>query len=108
MVDLGFDTRVIGHDSGDALHWAAYLGNADMVRALLTRDPAIGVREAVHGGTPLDWCIYGSATARRSVPAISLASPGCSSTQAKRSSPAWYRPGVMMWIEVLGEYLRRA
>jgi hypothetical protein len=31
-----------------------------MVGVLLTRDPAIGVRDASHGGTPLGWCLYGS------------------------------------------------
>jgi len=60
MVDLGFDTRLVGHDHGDALHWAAFLGNADMVRVLLARSPAIGVRDAGHGGTPLGWCVHGS------------------------------------------------
>jgi ankyrin repeat protein len=60
MVDLGFDPRVIGHDNGDSLHWAAFLGNAGMVRALLARNPAIGVRDAGYGGTPLGWCVYGS------------------------------------------------
>jgi ankyrin repeat protein len=60
MVDLGFDPRVIGHDNGDALHWAAFLGNASMVRVLLARNPAIGVRDAGYGGTPLGWCVYGS------------------------------------------------
>jgi hypothetical protein len=60
MVDLGFDTRAIGNDNGDALHWASFHGNPEMVRVLLTRDPAIGVRDASHGGTPLGWCLYGS------------------------------------------------
>jgi len=60
MVDLGFDTRAVGHDHGDALHWAAFLGNADMVRVLLARSPAIGARDAGHGATPLGWCVYGS------------------------------------------------
>ena len=60
MVDLGFDTRAVGHDNGDALHWASFLGNAEMVRALLARDPAIGVRDAGYGATPLGWCLYGS------------------------------------------------
>ena len=31
-----------------------------MVRALLRHNPPIGVREASHNGTPLDWCVYGS------------------------------------------------
>lgn len=60
MVDLGFDTRAVGHDNGDALHWAAFLGNADMVRVVLARNPAIGVRDAGYGGTPLGWCVHGS------------------------------------------------
>jgi hypothetical protein len=60
MLDLGFDPRVIGPDQADALHWAAFHGNTEMARALLGHDPAIGVREAAHGGTPLDWCLYGS------------------------------------------------
>jgi ankyrin repeat protein len=60
MLDLGFDARVSGPDYADALHWAAFQSNADMVRLLLRYDPPIGVREASHGGTPLDWCVYGS------------------------------------------------
>jgi Ankyrin repeat len=60
MLDLGFDARVSGPDYPDALHWAAFLGNAPMVRALLRHDPAIGVREPSYDGTPLDWCLYGS------------------------------------------------
>jgi hypothetical protein len=60
MLDLGFDARVIGPDNGDALHWGAFHGNAEMVRLLLRHDPPIGVKDAGHGGTPLDWCVYGS------------------------------------------------
>jgi ankyrin repeat protein len=60
MLDLGFDGRVTGPDDADALHWAAFLGNAQMVRALLRHDPPIGVREPTYDGTPLDWCVYGS------------------------------------------------
>jgi hypothetical protein len=60
MLALGFDARAIGPDHGDALHWAAFHGNVEMVRMLLRHDPAIGVKDACHGGTPLDWCLYGS------------------------------------------------
>ena len=60
MLDLGFDSRAIGPDNGDALHWAAFHGNAEMVRKLLRHDPPIGVKDSGHGGTPLDWCVYGS------------------------------------------------
>jgi ankyrin repeat protein len=60
MLDLGFDSRVIGPDNGDALHWGAFHGNAEMVRMLLRYDPAVGVKDRGHGGTPLGWCVYGS------------------------------------------------
>ncbi len=60
MLDLGFDARVTGPDRADALHWAAFLGNAQMVRALLQHNPAIGIRETSYNGTPLDWCVHGS------------------------------------------------
>lgn len=60
MLDLGFDQRVAGHDHGDALHWAAFHGNTDMVRALLERDAPIGVRDGRYGGSPLQWCVYGA------------------------------------------------
>ena len=60
MLDLGFDPRAIGPDNGDALHWAAFQGNSEMVRVLLRHNPAIGVRDAGYNGTPLNWCIYGA------------------------------------------------
>ena len=63
MLSLGFDPRVPGHDAGSALHLAAWDGAVEMVRTLL-HDPRaralLTVRDAHHGGTPLDWCDYGS------------------------------------------------
>ena len=60
MLDLGFDQRVAGPDHGDALHWAAFHGNAEMVRLLLRRDPPIGARDGRYHATPLEWCVYGA------------------------------------------------
>jgi hypothetical protein len=51
---------VPGPDYADALDWAAFLGNAEMVRLLLRHDPRIGVHDASYSSTPLDWCIHGS------------------------------------------------
>jgi ankyrin repeat protein len=63
MLSLGFDPRAPGHDSGSALHLAAWDGSVEMVEALL-RDPRarelVATRDAHHGGTPLGWCCYGS------------------------------------------------
>ena len=60
MLDLGFDARVTGPNQADALHWAAFLGNVEMVQALLLHDPPIGVRDPEYKGTPLNWCVHGS------------------------------------------------
>ncbi|MFI5257763.1 MAG: hypothetical protein ACHQRK_10940 [Gemmatimonadales bacterium] len=64
MLSLGFDPRIPGHDSGSALHLAAWDGSVEMVETLL-RDPRarglVATRDAHHGGTPLGWCCHGSA-----------------------------------------------
>jgi ankyrin repeat protein len=63
MLDLGFDPRVTGHDSGTPLHLAAWEGSAETVVALL-RHPAaaelVSIRDANYDATPLGWCCHGS------------------------------------------------
>ena len=63
LLELGFDPRVPGHDSGTALHIAAWQGDAGIV-ALLLSSPAAretaAMRDAHHGGTPRDWAHYGA------------------------------------------------
>jgi ankyrin repeat protein len=63
MLDLGFNPRTPGHDSGTALHLAAWEGSVDTVEALLRHPDArelLSLRDAHHGGTPLGWCCHGS------------------------------------------------
>ena len=63
MLSLGFDARTPGHDAGSALHLAAVDGAVAMVETLLGDPRArelVTVRDAHHGGTPLDWCRYGA------------------------------------------------
>jgi ankyrin repeat protein len=63
MLDLGFNPRTPGHDSGTALHLAAWEGSVDTVEALLRHPDArefLSIRDAHHGGTPLGWCCHGS------------------------------------------------
>jgi ankyrin repeat protein len=63
MLDLGFNPRTPGHDSGTALHLAAWDGSAETVAALLRHPEAaelVSIRDAHHGGTPLGWCCHGS------------------------------------------------
>jgi len=63
MLDLGFDPRTIGHDSGTALHCAAWEGSPDTVAALLRHPDAtelVAIKDAHYGATPLGWCCHGS------------------------------------------------
>jgi hypothetical protein len=63
MIELGFDPRATGHDSGTALHCAAWEGSVPAVAAIL-RHPAaaelVALRDAHYDATPLGWCCHGS------------------------------------------------
>jgi ankyrin repeat protein len=63
MLDLGFDPRVAGHDSGTALHCAAWQGSPETVAALLRHPDAaelVAIKDAHYSATPLGWCCHGS------------------------------------------------
>lgn len=63
MLELGFDPRTPGHDSGTALHCASWEGSVDTVKALLRHRDArslVAIRDAHYNATPLGWCCHGS------------------------------------------------
>ncbi|MEO8561336.1 MAG: ankyrin repeat domain-containing protein [bacterium] len=63
MLDVGFDPRTPGHDSGTALHCAAWRGSTETVRALLHSErgrACVPIRDAHYHATPLGWCCHGS------------------------------------------------
>jgi ankyrin repeat protein len=63
MLALGFDPRTPGHDSGPALHCAAWGGFPETVAALLGyRDASalVAIKDSRYGATPLGWCCHGS------------------------------------------------
>jgi ankyrin repeat protein len=59
MLHVGWPADVRSQGT-TALHWAAFHGNAEMVRELLAADAPADVRDEEHDGTPLDWAQYGS------------------------------------------------
>ncbi|MDF2775605.1 MAG: ankyrin repeat protein [Geminicoccaceae bacterium] len=63
MLELGFDPSAPGHDSGTALHVAAWEGSVETVRILLDHPigrTLVSVKEGRYGATPLGWCCHGS------------------------------------------------
>ena len=66
MIDLGFDPGAKGPEWAEAIRWAAFHGNAELVELLVRHDPPIGVRDMKFRSTLLGWCIYGSVHGWRS------------------------------------------
>jgi len=60
MIDLGFDPLATGVDRWEPIRWAAYHGNAELVRLLLQHHPPLDVPDPTYGGTPLGQCLHGS------------------------------------------------
>lgn len=60
MLEAGWPVDVRGQHGATALHWAAFHGNAEMTRAILTRAPSLEAKDHDHQGTPLAWAFHGS------------------------------------------------
>jgi len=60
MLDLGFDPLARGVDDWEPIRWAAFHGNAELVKRLLPLNAPIGVKDPTYGGPPIGQCIYGS------------------------------------------------
>jgi len=60
LIELGFDPRTKGIETAEAIRWAAFLGNAELVDLLLHHDPPIAVRDPKFRSTLLGWCIHGA------------------------------------------------
>ena len=60
MLSLGWPADEPGQEGGTALHWAAFHGNAEMVREILRHGPDLTLRDTTHQGTALDWARHGA------------------------------------------------
>jgi ankyrin repeat protein len=61
MLRFGFDETAGGVDGGTALHAACWIGDVELVEAMLQRGRvAVESRDPVHLSTPLGWTAFGS------------------------------------------------
>lgn len=60
MLAAGLPVNALGQHRATPLHWAAFHGNAEMVREILRYNPPLEVIDADFNSTPLGWAIHGS------------------------------------------------
>jgi ankyrin repeat protein len=60
MLEAGWPVDTRGEAGATALHWAAFNGNADMIRHILPYHPSLELKSHEYEGTPLSWAIYAS------------------------------------------------
>jgi len=60
MIDAGWPVDARGELNGTALHHAAWMGNAEIVRDLLEHGAQVEIRGDHYDMTPLGWALHGS------------------------------------------------
>ena len=60
MLECGLPVGTSGQHRATPLHWAAFHGNADMVREILRFEPPLDDTGNDFNGTPIGWAIHGS------------------------------------------------
>jgi ankyrin repeat protein len=60
LLQAGLPVNSRGQHQATPLHWAAWHGNAEMVRLLLQHRPDLEDKQNDYEGTPLRWAIHGS------------------------------------------------
>jgi ankyrin repeat protein len=60
MLRAGWPLHATSQHGATALHWAAFHGNAEMIREILHHHPSLECRDPEFNSTPLGWAIYGS------------------------------------------------
>jgi hypothetical protein len=60
MLEAGLPVDARSQHGATPLHWAAWHGNVELVRAILRHAPPLEDAETQFGGTPLRWAIHGS------------------------------------------------
>ena len=60
MLEAGLPVDTYSQHHATPLHWAAWHGNAEVVRLILGRNPPLDDTSNEYQGTPVDWAVHGS------------------------------------------------
>ncbi len=60
MLARGFPVTATSQHGATPLHWAAWHGNPDMLRAVLRHNPPLDACDRDHDGTAMGWLIHGA------------------------------------------------
>ncbi len=60
MLASGMPVDTFSQHKATPLHWASWLGNAELVQLILERNPPLENADNDYKGTPMDWAIHGS------------------------------------------------
>jgi hypothetical protein len=60
MLKAGLPVDARGQHNATPLHWAAFHGNCEMVKAILPFGPPLEATDGDFNGTPLGWAVHGS------------------------------------------------
>jgi hypothetical protein len=63
MLAAGFPVDVFGQHHATPLHWAAWHGNAELVRLLIGSGASLENADNEYRGTPLNWATHGTENA---------------------------------------------
>jgi ankyrin repeat protein len=64
LAAFGYDFATEGPWGGTALHWAAWHGRVELVRALIAAGSPINLRDRTYGSSPIAWAAHGSRNCR--------------------------------------------
>jgi ankyrin repeat protein len=62
MLEAGLPVNTYTQHHATPFHWAAWHGNAEVVRLILRRNPPLNDTSNQYQGTPVDWAVHGSET----------------------------------------------
>jgi ankyrin repeat protein len=108
LASLGYDLGREAREGGTALHWAAWRGRTDVVRALLAAGAPVDPRDRTYGSSPIAWAAHGSAHCREAdedyIAVIDLLLDAGAARDA--SFNRWHEPPEQLASDAAADHLR--